>query len=254
MDRRWWTSWDFRCYKYNPSQTAFVVERCTQAGVRLLFIESICNDPKIIDENLKMKISRSPDYSMFRQRRLLKDIKQRIKNYESVYETLVDEEGLSYIKIINMSSKLEACNVTGVIPRLLIIFVMNLHADQKRKIWICRAGNTTHDPVGDGSAVPYKTEHCALSSSGLKFSQNLAAFVKAQKIEGEYQVWTSTLNRAVKTIGFIAKTRNTFNLWRLENGTPGRLLRDVAESNTKQISGIVQKLAGRSISLSIFWW
>jgi len=36
---------------------------CTrQAGVPTLYIESICDDPKVLDSNLRTKIAHSPDY------------------------------------------------------------------------------------------------------------------------------------------------------------------------------------------------
>ena len=60
-------------------------------GFKLFFVESICNDPKIIEANiLEVKIT-SPDYKHFEKEKVLNDFLERIKHYEKQYET-IDED------------------------------------------------------------------------------------------------------------------------------------------------------------------
>ena len=62
-----------------------------EKGFKLFFVESICNDPKIIEANiLEVKVT-SPDYKHFDKEQVLNDFLERIKHYEKRYET-IDED------------------------------------------------------------------------------------------------------------------------------------------------------------------
>ena len=62
-----------------------------EKGFKLFFVESICNDPEIIEANiLEVKVT-SPDYKHFDKEQVLKDFLERIKHYEKRYET-IDED------------------------------------------------------------------------------------------------------------------------------------------------------------------
>ena len=62
-----------------------------EKGFKLFFVESICNDPKIIESNiLEVKVT-SPDYKDFDKEQVLNDFLERIKHYERRYET-IDED------------------------------------------------------------------------------------------------------------------------------------------------------------------
>ena len=51
-------------------------------GFKLFFVESICDDPKIIEANiLEVKVT-SPDYKHFDKEKVLHDFLERIKHYE----------------------------------------------------------------------------------------------------------------------------------------------------------------------------
>ena len=52
-----------------------------EKGFKLFFVESICNDPEIIEANiLEVKVT-SPDYKHFDKEQVLKDFLERIKHY-----------------------------------------------------------------------------------------------------------------------------------------------------------------------------
>ena len=50
-------------------------------GLKLFFIESICNDDAIIESNIKEVKTASPDYTNFTEDRVLDDFKKRIGHY-----------------------------------------------------------------------------------------------------------------------------------------------------------------------------
>ena len=62
-----------------------------------LFIESICNLDTIIDENLKMKLISKDYLNILDKENATNDFKNRLKNYEKIYETISDDN-ISYIK------------------------------------------------------------------------------------------------------------------------------------------------------------
>lgn len=126
-----------------------VLERAMkEAGVSVLFVESICTDSKVIEANLVEKVRLSPDFKDMDFHTAIKDLKSRIANYEAVYETLseaeqtVSEKGqtnsLSFIKVINLNSKVIANQVHGSVSRSVLSFLMNLHIEQ-RPIFLVRA-------------------------------------------------------------------------------------------------------------------
>lgn len=80
-----------------------IVERCWHADVDILFIESICNDPVLLAKNYEMKLSNS-DYADMDPEMARKDFADRIKKYESIYETMdeVIDKDIPYIKLYNV--------------------------------------------------------------------------------------------------------------------------------------------------------
>jgi hypothetical protein len=86
----------------------------------------------------------SPDFQNMDFQSAVKDLKKRIANYEAVYESLDEDEkdpkgnSVSFIKVINLSSKVIANNIHGKIARSVLTFLMNLHIMQ-RPIFLVRA-------------------------------------------------------------------------------------------------------------------
>ena len=81
---------------------AYVAARAPQ--VHVVFVESICQDPTVLHENLQMKLS-SPDYVGMPQEQALRDFEERLRLYTKNYESIDEEEelatNLSYIKLID---------------------------------------------------------------------------------------------------------------------------------------------------------
>lgn len=83
-----------------------VLERFPRA--RLIFIESVCHDEAIIRSNIRETKLNSPDYAAMPTERALEDFRRRIAHYERTYEPMVEEEGLSYIKVRECAARCPA--------------------------------------------------------------------------------------------------------------------------------------------------
>jgi 6-phosphofructo-2-kinase/fructose-2,6-biphosphatase 2 len=79
---------------------SIVVEKM---GYKLLFVESICNDPKIVQATIKEVKVNSPDYKDVENETVLNDFLLRIQHYEALYEPLDEilESHFSFMKIFN---------------------------------------------------------------------------------------------------------------------------------------------------------
>lgn len=60
---------------------------------------------------------------------------KRIEKYESVYETIDDDE-LSYVKLINMQSKVICNRIYGNMAHLLVPFLMSIHVMYVRSSYL----------------------------------------------------------------------------------------------------------------------
>lgn len=72
-------------------------------GYKLFFVESICDDPAIVESNIRQVKINSPDYVGMDKEAAVEDFLQRIEHYHDQYQTLdeVEEDGLSFMKVFN---------------------------------------------------------------------------------------------------------------------------------------------------------
>ncbi|KAL1348808.1 hypothetical protein AAHE18_07G107200 [Arachis hypogaea] len=164
-------------------------------GGQIIFLETICNDVDIIERNIRLKIQQSPDYAEVSDFEAgLRDFKNRVANYEKVYETV--EEG-SYIKMIDMASgrggQIQVNNIGGYLPGRIVFFLVNTHLTS-RPILLTRHGESEDNVRGRIGGDP------ALSKTGELYKQKLAKFIeKRLKAERAASIWTSTLQRTILT-------------------------------------------------------
>jgi broad specificity phosphatase PhoE/predicted kinase len=169
-----------------------VQERCRKHGVPVVFIESMCNDPSIIDATVREQKLNSPDYADVDPDTAALDFRARIAHYERAYEPLDDPDS-SYIKIIDVGRQVVLNRVRGYLPARLAPLLINLHIT-RRPIWLTRHGESNFNVLG---LLGGDSE---LSPRGEEYAKNLAAFVRSQAPrEANVNVWTSTLKRTIQT-------------------------------------------------------
>ena len=106
----------------------------------VVFLESICDDKDLLAENFNVKISSCPDFEGMSKEEALEDLRARVQKYESRYEP-IDDLSLSYIKIFNLSSRLEVNHIYGRLAKVIVPAVMSWNVGS-RQIYLCRAGET----------------------------------------------------------------------------------------------------------------
>lgn len=114
-----------------------ISKRMQGQNYNVLFLESICNDLDIVENNIKLKLN-GPDYKDVEDKfEALDDFKKRLQNYESIYETVESRECQDYvqcIKIVNIHN-LKSYNIFGVYSLMLQGFLSNYNTC-KKKIWL----------------------------------------------------------------------------------------------------------------------
>ncbi|KAA8591449.1 hypothetical protein FQN60_002392 [Etheostoma spectabile] len=130
-----------------------------QGQVAVFFVESICDDPEIIAENIKQVKFGSPDYVGRDIDEAMEDFTQRIDCYRASYMPIDDEKDrrLSYIKIFDVGSRYLVNRVLDHIQSRIVYYLMNIH-----------------------------------------YASALAAFIRGQNIR-ELKVWTSHMKRTIQT-------------------------------------------------------
>jgi len=155
----------------------------------VVFVESICNDQELLDENLNHKISSCPDFVGVDREQALADLQERVRKYESRYEP-IDDDALSYIQIFNLSSKVLVNHVYGRLAKVVVPALMGWHTGS-RPIYLCRAGETSamHSYImsqENGGNHPTSTKRMrgdSLGQRGLLFRDALCKFVEKEGVE-----------------------------------------------------------------------
>ncbi|XP_037267413.1 6-phosphofructo-2-kinase/fructose-2,6-bisphosphatase 1 isoform X2 [Falco rusticolus] len=172
---------------------ALILQFAKENGYKVLFVESICNDPAIIEENIKQVKLSSPDYKGCAQEEVVADFLKRIECYKATYEPLDEEldSGLSYIKIFEAGLRYLANRVQGHIQSRTVYYLMNIHVTP-RTIYLSRHGESQlnlRGRIGGDSG---------LSPRGQQYAQALAQFLCGQHIQ-DLKVWTSHMKRTIET-------------------------------------------------------
>lgn len=139
-------------------------------GYKLFFVESICDDPQIIEQNIMVSVTiarelninyycccycvsflfffvcvaqevkvSSPDYVNMNTDNVLRDFLLRIEHYQEKYQVLdeVTEKDLSYMKIYNTGEKVVVHKHEGHIQSRIVYYLMNIHITP-RTIYLTR--------------------------------------------------------------------------------------------------------------------
>jgi 6-phosphofructo-2-kinase/fructose-2,6-biphosphatase 2 len=116
----------------------WIHERCNAEGIETLFVESKCDDEDLIMSNILEVKTTSPDYKGQDPEQAAQDFRNRIRNYERVYQTLdADESDLTYIKIMNVGKQVIINKIQDYLQSRVVYYLMNLHI-KPRSIWLSR--------------------------------------------------------------------------------------------------------------------
>lgn len=177
--------------------------------VETLFIESACDDEKIIEENVRnVKIS-SPDYAGWSADEAVKHYLARLKAKIPDFQTMEESE-LNYIKMVNAGQRLVVNNCTfGYLSHRIVFYLLNLHI-KSRHTYFARAGVTREDDSFKADA--------SLSQQGIEYAQKMGeTLIRHREAERRrladregsdvplkmLTVWTSTRRRTVETSQYL---------------------------------------------------
>ena len=145
----------------------------------VVFVESICEAANILEENMRSKVENSPDFIGMSKEQALLELRQRIANYESAYET-VSNIRVSFIKLFDLSSRVMVNKIYGKLATSLVPYLMSVHIGT-RPIWLVRAGASNPEP--NRSAKKKRMSRCLsrmYSSPDIIYTQLLAQAAEAE--------------------------------------------------------------------------
>ena len=171
---------------------ALVADRMRAHGLRVVFVESVCDDEALVEANIRQTKLRMPDYAEMGADAAVADFRARIAHYARVYEPVTEPEG-SFVRIIDVGRTVVAHQMQGYLPSRLTTFLMNLHV-APRSIWLTRHGESAFNVEDRVGGDP------RLSPAGATFADRLATHVRSLGLlEKGLRVWTSTLRRTRET-------------------------------------------------------
>jgi len=171
------------------SRRDMIRQACYAAGVRVLFVETICDDTEVIEANVRRNKLNLPDYAGMTADDAFRDFQARIAQYARTYVPVQDDE-CSCIKLIDAGRQVISNRIEGYLSSRLAFFLMQIRPTE-RPIWLSRHGESESNVAGRiGGDAP-------LTERGRQYSEALASFVRARC---EHPVvWTSAFQRTVAT-------------------------------------------------------
>jgi broad specificity phosphatase PhoE/predicted kinase len=192
-----------------------VTECCQTHNLPLVFVESICDDPSVIQATIRETKTHSPDYAGMDPAAAAADFQSRLAHYEKAYEP-IDDPDASWIKIVDVGRQVVLNRIQGHLPARLAPLLINMHIG-RRPIWLTRHGESLSNlrvAIGGDSELTLRGE---------SYARALADFVRSRgpSIEDSsttqsnrpppmtpslppppgspITVWTSTLRRTIQT-------------------------------------------------------
>ncbi|KAG9234544.1 fructose-2,6-bisphosphatase-like protein [Amylocarpus encephaloides] len=181
----------------------WIKDEMDKHGIETLYVESKCDDEDLIMSNILEVKTTSPDYVGQDPEEAAQDFRNRIRNYEKVYETIdEDENDMTYLKIMDVGKQVIINQIQDYLQSRVVYYLMNLHI-KPRSIWLSRHGESEYNLGGQigGDAD--------LSPRGQEYAALLPALVrKSVGDDRPLTVWTSTLKRTIQTARHLPKNYN----------------------------------------------
>ena len=149
------------------SQRQTIVKRFEAQNVQVMFLESLCDDPKVIEDNIKYIVQFSPDFQGWDTDAVIHNLHKRISLHEQQYEP-IERPTVPHIQLLNLGQRIVVNNVQGYLQNRIVFFLMNIH-DRNRIIYFARAGEALIEHL-------YKAD-AELSALGHQYAEELCHFV-----------------------------------------------------------------------------
>lgn len=161
-------------------------------GLAPVFVEAVCDDPAVIEANIRESKLSMPDYAGMDAEAAIADFRARIAHYERAYEPVEEAEGSS-VRIIDHGRTIVAHRIYGFLASRLVFFLSNLHG-QPRPILLMRHGQSEYNLDSRVGGDP------PLTPRGRAFAERLTQWLPQRFASGPApRVWTSTLKRSMQT-------------------------------------------------------
>ena len=129
----------------------------------------------------------------------LADFRQRVQEYEKVYETVEDTEDggqACYVKVYNAGEKIQARYCQGFLQSHVVSLLQNIHL-RPRRIWLVHPGPSVTSCNG---ILGLDSE---LSADGHRVARAITRFVEKLELERPMEVWTSPMKRSRETAAYL---------------------------------------------------
>uniref|UniRef100_A0A6B2L905 6-phosphofructo-2-kinase domain-containing protein n=1 Tax=Arcella intermedia TaxID=1963864 RepID=A0A6B2L905_9EUKA len=177
-----------------------IVSRCHQEvnrgkkKVEVLFVENICDDPSILMENMKVKLKYAPEWKDRPLKESMQSLQTQIVKYQTKFDT-INDDSFSYVKIINLRSKVICNGIFGHLPSVITTFLMSIHIGI-RPVWLTTPAQFTHT---DGQL--------SATDDGEKFRRQLPLFLqKRLPNNSDLIVFTAPDKTSSKTVEYLPWT------------------------------------------------
>jgi broad specificity phosphatase PhoE/predicted kinase len=167
--------------------------------VNLIWVESICSDDKVIENNIRAAKLSNRDYKDVATDIAIQDFLERINQYKKKYQELSEDlDGdASFVKLYNVGKRVVINNINGFLATKIVSFLMNLHVNP-HPIYLTRSGESNYileNKMGGGDSE--------MTERGVKYAKLVNEFFQQEKRDGKLnektKILTSTLKRGVQT-------------------------------------------------------
>lgn len=207
-------------------------EKYGKLGVHVMFLESICTDPKVVEANVRSVKLSSPDYVDWDPEKAMQNYYSRIAGHEKTYEP-IENPSFPYIKLINVGEQVVVNNIQGYLQSRIVFFLMNMH-NRPRTIYLVRAGEALVEHL-------YKAD-ADLSSLGWDYADELAhAMVNLRRKKAGLAPISSKSDddkdavAAAKDDGFMEQDSKLFEVWTSQRRRSSHTAYPLAEAGYKVI-------------------
>ncbi|XP_033333436.2 6-phosphofructo-2-kinase/fructose-2,6-bisphosphatase isoform X1 [Megalopta genalis] len=161
-----------------------------QLGYRVLFIECVCDDPLVLQQNYKEILRHSTDYAGMDPAVAEEDLTLKVAHYVRSYEPM-DEKNYPRIRINTATMDIETYKVSGHVETAILGYMGSVTL-KPHTLYFSRHGESEYNVLGKvgGDAV--------LSARGERYAQALSTKFNAMRIP-DLRVLTSRLRRTIAT-------------------------------------------------------